>query len=191
MEEMKDFLTMTYVNRKTADSMADEADNKTPVQFEEKYGIMWFVRYAYCATALFIREALNALDRKDKASVEVAKKYIDIRYLKHMFDINDMNDLYVGDVTMDILINTFLLAFINDGTYPEDDEPELIELEGYKIINGDYCKYHSKYKGWELYRAWNVQKDHGKMRYFAVKDDDHWVMAGNLSGIKDKVSEEC
>lgn len=57
------------------------------------------------------------------------------------------------------------------------------------MIGNEYCKFHSKYKGWKLYRAWNIREDHGKMLYFAISPKNDLVRSRNLSGIKDAVSE--
>lgn len=65
--------------------------------------------------------------------------------------------------------------------------------EDFKMINGEYCKYHSLYKGWELYRGWNILGNHGRMLYFAVgftaKGGLTILTAKNLSGIKEAVTE--
>ena len=55
------------------------------------------------------------------------------------------------------------------------------------MIGNEYCKFHSKYMGWALYRAWNIQEDHGKMLYFAISPKNDLVRSRNLSGIKGSV----
>lgn len=62
------------------------------------------------------------------------------------------------------------------------------EKTDYAIIGNEMCKFHSKYKGWKLYRAWNVRDNHGKMLYFAISPKNDLVRSRNLSGIKDAVS---
>lgn len=56
-------------------------------------------------------------------------------------------------------------------------------------IDGEYCKHHSTLYGWDIYRAWNLRENHGKMRYFAVRDKMS-IEAKNLSGIKDRIRRE-
>ena len=60
----------------------------------------------------------------------------------------------------------------------------------YEVIGAELCKFHSKYKGWKLYRAWNVRENHGKMLYFATSPKNDILMSRNLSGIKAKVRGE-
>jgi len=59
---------------------------------------------------------------------------------------------------------------------------------------GDYgerwCVFHSTYKGWEVWREWNLVRNHGMMSYFAVCDGEEPLHARNLSGIRDRISEE-
>lgn len=61
-------------------------------------------------------------------------------------------------------------------------------------LMGDYgpvwVVYHSDYKGWQLFREWDIVGKHGRMSYFAVNDGDEPLHAKNLSGIKDAVSTE-
>ena len=59
-------------------------------------------------------------------------------------------------------------------------------------IEGSTCKFHSVYKGWEIYRAWDVVEDHGRMLYFGVGITDRGlttVKARNLDGVKAAISE--
>ena len=63
----------------------------------------------------------------------------------------------------------------------------VIKEEEYVGIGGEYCKYHSTYYGWKLYRAWNIKDNHGKMKYFAVSPMNDLVRAKNLDGIKAQV----
>lgn len=59
-------------------------------------------------------------------------------------------------------------------------------------IEGNTCKFHSIYKGWEIYRAWDVVEDHGRMLYFGVGATEEGlivVKARNLGGIKDAISK--
>jgi len=63
-----------------------------------------------------------------------------------------------------------------------------------KFLMGDFgdrfVKFHSTYKGWDLYREWNVYAGHGMMSYFAVMDGKEPLHAENLMGIKHAVSLE-
>lgn len=57
-------------------------------------------------------------------------------------------------------------------------------------INGSTCKFHSVYKGWEIYRAWDVVEDHGRMLYYGVKDKGMTtVQSRNLGGLKAVISK--
>ena len=59
-------------------------------------------------------------------------------------------------------------------------------------INGSTCKFHSVYKGWEIYRAWDVVEDHGRMLYYGVKATDKGmttVQAKNLDSVKAMISK--
>ena len=73
------------------------------------------------------------------------------------------------------------------------EEVERMEGEELTIIMNYPCRFHSMYKGWEIYRAWDIANDHGKMLYFAsgiTPKCGHTILqAGNLSGIKKRVSE--
>ena len=51
--------------------------------------------------------------------------------------------------------------------------------------------FHSNYKGWQLFREWDVIGKHGRMSYFAVNEDEMEPLhSTNLSGIKDEVSKK-
>lgn len=64
-----------------------------------------------------------------------------------------------------------------------------MDTSNYTMIGSEYCKFHSKYKGWKLYRAWNIRDDHGKMLYFAISPKNDLIRARNLYGIKAEVRE--
>ena len=63
----------------------------------------------------------------------------------------------------------------------------------YMPVFGCFCVFHSKYKGFSIYRAHNMQYDRPKMEYHTSR-----VMGGdiikfessNLAGIKKKITEE-
>ena len=63
----------------------------------------------------------------------------------------------------------------------------------YMPVFGCFCVFHSKYKGFSIYRAHNMQYDRPKMEYHAsmVRGGDIIkVESSNLSGIKKKITEE-
>lgn len=65
--------------------------------------------------------------------------------------------------------------------------PEFTNIKGWP------CKFRSIYKGWQLFRAWDIANDHGKMLYFATNVTPSGGLtileARNFDGIKKKVSE--
>ena len=65
----------------------------------------------------------------------------------------------------------------------------ITEKTDYAVIGNEMCKFHSKYKGWKLYRAWNMREGHGKMLYFAISPKNDLIRARNLYDIKGKVRE--
>ena len=183
-------LVMSIINKEEANKLADLIENNNGEYFQKKYGLLWPMKFASFAIAAFVRARIRELGMWGYAMEDVKKK-CDVKYIREMFDLNEFPDfLWLGDATTEMLINTYLLAFLHDGKHVDYDDNDVDDvngglepIEGYKIISGDYAKFHSKYKGWELYRAWNISEDHGKMRYFAVKDDEIRE-AKNLSGIK-------
>lgn len=58
-------------------------------------------------------------------------------------------------------------------------------------IGGYQCVYHSLYKGYEIYRAVNGLTERPMMLYFAVSAEGVILRSKNLSGIKNRVSEEA
>lgn len=73
------------------------------------------------------------------------------------------------------------------------EEAERMDGEELTLIMNYPCKFHSMYKGWEIYRAWDIVNDHGRMLYFASGITPEGgltiLQAKNLSGIKARVSE--
>lgn len=62
----------------------------------------------------------------------------------------------------------------------------------FTTIERTTCKFHSNYKGWAIYRAWDIVEDHGRMLYFGVGITDRGlttVKARNLDGVKAAISE--
>lgn len=182
-------LVMKVIDRKEANRIADIAEKNNGQYFIDHYGLLWPMKFSSFVIAAFVRARIREFRGGWNCSMEQMKKVITVGYIREMFKLNDFGeDLWLGDATTEMLINTYLLAFLHDGKhvdYDETEDEDMEEIEGYKTISGDYCKYHSTYKGWELYRAWNIPEKHGKMRYFAVKDNEIRE-ARNLSGIKDK-----
>lgn len=90
-----------------------------------------------------------------------------------------------------------ILEYFNITTLKNNDleieEVERMEGEKLTLIMNYPCRFHSMYKGWELYRAWDIVNDHGRMLYFASGITPEGgltiLQAGNLSGIKKRVSE--
>lgn len=83
-----------------------------------------------------------------------------------------------------------------DGAYDNPivkKEAERMDGEELILIMNYPCRFHSEYKGWEIYRAWDIMNDHGRMLYFASGITPEGgltiLQAKNLSGIKKKVSE--
>lgn len=183
-------LGLTYCNRDTANKMADEGTHYSGAYFMEKYGVLWPLKYSMSITAAFVRARLKEL-YSGARDIQTAKKYVNVEYIKEMFELNEMpmDLLWIGDTTMEMAINTFLRAFIDNGYGIEDvdDEIEVVD-EVYTKIRGEMCKKHGPYKKWMIYRAWNVPDNHGKMKYFAVKNGEV-LSSGNLSGIKYCVSQ--
>ena len=190
-------LIITNVDRRTALAMAKEAATKSGKDFMDKYGVLWPMRYSFSVVATFTKALLDemAADGRRVTSIEEAKQYITVDYIREMFTCNElpMDILWIGDTTMEMVINTFLTAFINDGHQEGIDDCdnigviEAIDGTEYTRIRGEMCKMHGPYKKWNIYRAWNTTDDHGKMMYFAVKDDEV-LISKNLSGIKDRVT---
>lgn len=182
-------LIMKVINRKEANRIADIAENNNGQYFADHYGLLWPIKFSSFVIAAFVRARIREFRGGWNCSMEDMKKVITVDYIREMFQLNEFNeDLWLGDATTEMLINTYLLAFLHDGKhvdYDELDTEEMEKMDGYKVISGDYCKFHSNYKGYEIYRAWNILEGHGKMRYFAVKDGDIRE-AKNLSGIKGK-----
>lgn len=58
------------------------------------------------------------------------------------------------------------------------------------FIEGHTCRYHSDYKGWQIYRA--IDGGQPRMCYFGVGFTGRGlttVSVRNLSGIKDRITE--
>lgn len=181
-------LVMKIIDRKEANRIADIVENNNGQYFADHYGLLWPMKFSSFVIAAFVRARIREIRGGWNCTIEEMRKVITVEYIREMFKLNDFDDeLWLGDTTVEMLINTYLLAFLHNGKHVDYDEEEkdMEKKEGYKIISGDYCKFHSDYKGWELYRAWNIPGGHGKMRYFAVKDGDVRE-ARNLSGIKEK-----
>ena len=181
-------LILTKVNKKQANEMADIIEKNDAQYFADHYGLLWTMKYFSFMICAFIRERIREIGLWGYSMNDpIVQKHINLDYIRDMFEYNELPErLWIGDSTAEMLINTYLLAFLHDGKHVDYDEcDEVEEKDGYKIISGDYCKFHSKYKGWDLYRAWNIPENHGKMRYFAVKDDEIRE-AKNLSEIKDR-----
>ena len=182
-------LIMTKVSRKEANRIADLAENNTAQYFVDHYKLLWPMKYASFAICAFVRARIREFSDGWHVPYDKMKKEITVDYIRSMFEYNEFpKELWLGDATVEILINTYLLAFLHDGKhvdYDDDTDEEMEEMDGYKAISGDYCKFHSNYKGYEIYRAWNIPENHGKMRYFAVRDGEV-IEARNLSGIKAK-----
>lgn len=67
-------------------------------------------------------------------------------------------------------------------------------IDGVELfLMGDYgqrwCRFHSDYKGWGIWREWDLCGGHGRMSYFGVKDGEEPLHAKNLDGIKAAISE--
>ena len=184
-------LVLKVIDKNEAMMIADIAENHNGKYFMDTYGILWQMKFASYAIAAFVRARIRELGMWQYSMSDVKSK-CDVEYIHEMFKMNGFpEELWLGDETTDMLINTYLLAFLHDGRHVDYDVDEVNDdletIDGYEIISGDYVKYHSKYKGWDLYRAWNIEENHGKMRYFAVKGDETRE-AKNLSGIKRQAS---
>ena len=179
------YMVLTKVDRHTANQMAGEAKNHNGAWFQKEYGASWVIRYAHSCIAAFVNARMKELGKK---TIDEYHDIITVEYLREMFQLNEIAVVWPGDATAQMSIDTFLVAFIYNGSQPDEEEKEMEHKEGYEIIEGEYCKYHSTYKKWKIYRAWNVVEDHGKMKYFATQYSKI-LRAGNLGGIKDKVSE--
>lgn len=183
---MGTYMTLTRVDRHTANQMAGEAANHNGTWFQEQYGAPWLIRYAHSCIAAFVKARMKELGKK---TIDEYHEIISMEYIKEMFKLNEIDVAWPGDTTAQMSIDTFLVAFIYDGSQPEeDDEKELETKDGYEIIDKEYCKYHSTYKHWKLYRAWNVVEGHGKMKYYALQYSKI-LRAKNLGGIKDQVNK--
>ena len=182
-------LVISVINKDEAMRCADIVEHENGKYFMDHYGVGWTFKFASFAIAAFIRARIRELGMWGYSMSDVKSK-CDVQYIHEMFELNEI-PFWLGDTTTEMLINTYLLAFLHDGKHVDYDETEneLEEVDGFTVISGDYAKYHSTYKGWKLYRAWNVQENHGKMRYFGVSEGKI-VEAKNLSGIKYKVSAE-
>lgn len=58
---------------------------------------------------------------------------------------------------------------------------------------GCFCVFHSKYKGFSIYRAHNMKYDRPMMEYHAsmvVRDEIIKLQSSNLTGIKKRITEE-
>ena len=185
-------LIIDKISRADAMKIADIAEKYDGEYFLKTYGVVWPMKFSSYVIAAFVRARIREL-RAWGYDMNVVKPSVSVKYIREMFNLNEFpEELWLGDTTTEVLINTYLLAFLHNGKHVEyDDSVEedvsLDHIDGYEVISGDYAKKHSVYKGWTLYRAWNIAEDHGKMRYFAVKDSDV-LEAKNLSGIKDKVN---
>lgn len=187
-------LTITRCDKATAKLMADNALNRSPEWFYETYGVLWPMKWFSSIIAFFVWDELRYMGAAAQ-TVSGCKERMTIDRIRRRYDAAELPaDLWIGDTTVDMLINTFLVAFIDNG-YGVDEEDDDITMEEFNAetyykIRGELCKLHLKkpYKGWKIYRAWNVNEGHGKMKYFAVKDDEI-LSARNLSGIKDEVSK--
>ena len=182
-------LGITYCSRDTAHAMAKEAIEHDGQHFADKYGVVWPLKYSSSVVAAFVEARLKELGASGR-DFDSAKKEITVDYIRQMFEYNNLplDLLWIGDTTMEMTINTFLRAFIDDGYITGEYDEEIEECGEYTKIRGEMCKKHGPYKKWMIYRAWNVREDHGKMKYFAVKDGEV-LSAGNLGGIKDQVTK--
>ena len=178
-------IVMSIIDRKEANRIADIAEKNNGQWFAEHYGVLWPMKYSSFVIAALVRAKIREYRNGWKCSMSRMKEIITVDYIREMFELNGFSKaLWLGDATTEILINTYLLAFLHDGKHVDyDEDTGTEESGGYTLISGDRCKFHSNYKGWKLYRAWDVSEDHGKMRYFAVKDEEIRE-ARNLSGIK-------
>ena len=186
-------LVLTKCDRATAKSMADDAYNHDAEWFCKTYGAAWPFKWFSSVIAFFVWERLKWMGSAVQ-TVEGCKNYITVERIRNRYISSQLPDkLWIGDTTVEMLINTFLVAFIDNGYGTDDDEDEIttetIQGVDYYTIRGEKCRLHLKkpYKGWNIYRAWNLFEGHGKMKYFAVKDG-MIKSARNLSGIKDEVS---
>lgn len=184
-------LIITKCDKKTAMSMADNALNHDGGWFYKTYGVLWSFKWFSSVIALFVWDEIKWMGSFAQ-SFDACKRYITVERIRKKYQSNNLpSDLWVGDTTVEMLINTFITAFVDNGYTSDDNEITTEDISGiqYTLIRGERCKLHLKkpYKGWDIYRAWNVIENHGKMKYFAVKDDDV-LSARNLSGIKDAVS---
>lgn len=187
-------LTLTRCDKATARSMARNAIERSPEWFYETYGVLWSMKWFSSIIAFFVWDELRYMGAAAQ-TVEICKRYMTVDRIKRRYEAAELPaGLWIGDTTVDMLINTFLVAFIDNGYTDEDDEEEMevktIQGIDFYKIRGEQCKLHLKkpYKGWKIYRAWNMIEGHGKMKYFAVKDGEI-LTARNLSGIKDEVSK--
>ena len=189
-------LVLTRCDKATANQMAKNALEYNAGWFYAKYGVLWPMKWFSSVVAFFVKDELRYLGSSVQ-TVEGCKQRITVDVIKERFiDVNGFPEsLWMGDTTTELLINTFLTAFIDNG-YGVDEEDDVLEdvaIDGepYTKIRGETCKLHSKkpYKNWNIYRAWNISEGHGKMKYFAVKDG-MILSAKNLSGIKDEVSKK-
>ena len=184
-------LVISVINKNEAMRCADIVEHENGKYFMDHYGVGWTFKFASYAIAAFVRARIRELGMWGYSMDEV-KRHCDVQYIHEMFELNQI-PFWLGDTTTEMLINTYLLAFLHDGKHVDYDVDEvnddLEKIEGYAIISGDHAVFHSKYKGFDLYRAWNMEENHGKMRYFAVKNGKI-LEAKNLSGIKRKASAE-
>ena len=176
------YITLAKMDRHTAQQMAGEAKNHHGGWFQEQYGAPWLIRYGHSCIGAFVQARMKELGKNQ--TLDDLHEKISVDYIKDMFALNNLMVAWPGDTTAQASINTFLLAFMYDGNEPECEA----EKDGYEVIEGEQCKYHSTYKHWKIYRAWNIQENHGKMKYFATQYSKI-LRAGNLSGIKDKISK--
>lgn len=188
-------MVLTKCDKATAKAMAYNALNHNAGWFNDKYGVLWPMKWFSSVIAFYVQDELRYLASAVQ-TVEQCKRYVTVEKIKERY-LNESGlpeELWIGDTTVELLINTFLVAFIDNG-YGVDDEDDDIEdiVIGempYTRIRGETCKLHLKrpYKGWTIYRAWNIPENHGKMKYFAVKDG-YIKSARNLSGIKEEVTK--
>lgn len=176
------YIRLANVDRHTANQMAGEAKNHNGAWFQDQYGAPWLIRYGHSCIATFVLARMKELGKNQ--TLDDLHEKISVDYIKEMFQINNIEVAWPGDETAQASIDTFLLAFLYDGK-----EPETTEKEGYEVIENEYCKYHSTYKKWKIYRAWNIPENHGKMKYFALQYSKI-LRADNLMSIKDKISKE-
>lgn len=112
------YLTLTKVDRHTANQMAGEAKNHNGAWFQQQYGVPWMFRYTHSCIAAFVNARMKELKSKN---IDELHKEISVDYMREMFELNNLMAVWPGDTTAQASIDTFLVAFIYDGNQPKEE----------------------------------------------------------------------